>query len=134
MENGKLKHIESRRMRNKNKTENDKNYNENKEVINSIACNMGNIINLAQNMLELERMKVQSDAILEKMKQDRDTLIAEAEAYAKRKNADTNSVVERMRIIQDMMRDFYQYNNSSMSGEEFSKVISDIITQMGRLD
>lgn len=134
MENGKLKHIESRRMRNKNKTENDKNYNENKEVINSIACNMGSIINLAQNMLELERMKVQSDAILEKMKQDRETLIAEAEAYAKRKNADTNSVVERMRIIQDMMRDFYQYNNSSMSGEEFSKVISDIITQMGRLD
>lgn len=134
MENGKLKHIESRCMRNKNKTENDKNYNENKEVINSIACNMGNIINLAQNMLELERMKVQSDAILEKMKQDRETLIAEAEAYAKRKNADTNSVVERMRIIQDMMRDFYQYNNSSMSGEEFSKVISDIITQMGRLD
>ena len=134
MENGKLKHIESRRMRNKNKTENDKNYNENKEVINSIACNMGNIINLAQNMLELERMKVQSDAILEKMKQDIETMIAQAEAYAKRKNADTNSVVERMRIIQDMMRDFYQYNNSSMSGEEFSKVISDIITQMGRLD
>ncbi len=60
--------------------------------------------------------------------------MAEAEAYVMKKRVDTSSVIEQMRVIQDMMREFYQYNNSNMSGEDFSKIISDIITQMRRLD
>lgn len=125
MNSTRLKQIDSGRM---------KDYNKSEKITNAVADNLGNIINLANNLVEIQRMKVQSDAILEKMKEDRENLIAEAESYAKRKNADTSSVVERMRVIQDMMKDFYQYNNSNMTGEEFSKVISDIITQMGRLE
>lgn len=108
--------------------------NQSDKMMNAVADNLGNIINLANDLVEIQRMKVHSDAILEKMKEDRANLIAEAEVYAKRKNADTSSIVERMRVIQEMMKDFYQYNNSNMTGEEFSKVISDIITQMGRLE
>lgn len=100
----------------------------------TIADNFGDILSLANDLVEIKKMKVQSEAVLAKMKEDRETLIAEAEAYAKKKNADTSSVVERMKIIQEMMKDFYQHNNSSMSGEDFSKVISEIVTQMGRLD
>ena len=104
------------------------------KIGNAIVDNFGDILSLANDLVEIKKMKVQSDAILAKMKEDRETLIAEAEAYAKKKNADTSSVVERMKIIQEMMKDFYQHNNSSMTGEDFSRVISEIVTQMGRLD
>lgn len=125
MNNTRLKCVESGRMKISNQSD---------KMMNAVADNLGNIINLANDLVEIQRMKVHSDAILEKMKEDRANLIAEAEVYAKRKNADTSSIVERMRVIQEMMKDFYQYNNSNMTGEEFSKVISDIITQMGRLE
>ncbi len=125
MNNTRLKCVESGRMKISNQSD---------KMMNAVADNLGNIINLANDLVEIQRMKVHSDAILEKMKEDRANLIAEADVYAKRKNADTSSIVERMRVIQEMMKDFYQYNNSNMTGEEFSKVISDIITQMGRLE
>lgn len=120
-----LKRVESTRI---------KNNIQNNNLANSVADNMGNIINLASDIVEIQKMKVQSDAILEKMKEDRKALMAEAEAYVMKKRVDTSSVIEQMRVIQDMMREFYQYNNSNMSGEDFSKIISDIITQMRRLD
>ena len=120
-----LKRVESKRI---------KNNIQNNNLANTVADNMGNIINLASDIVEIQKMKVQSDAILEKMKEDRKALMAEAEAYVMKKRVDTSSVIEQMRVIQDMMREFYQYNNSNMSGEDFSKIISDIITQMRRLD
>ena len=120
-----LKRVESTRI---------KNNIQNNNLANSVADNMGNIINLASDIVEIQKMKVQSDAILEKMKEDRKALMAEAEAYVMKKRVDTSSVIEQMRVIQDMMREFYQYNNSNMSGEDFSKIISDIITQMRSLD
>ena len=72
-------------------------------------------------------MSVQSEAIIAKMKEERAILLAEAEAYAKRKNADTTSIVEKMKVIQAMMKDFYQFNNSNMTSEDFSKVITEIV-------
>lgn len=131
-----LEVVKSRRMN--SSFNNDENSvvinNGNNKLANSIADNFGNILELAGDIVEIQKMKTQSNAVLEKMREDRKTLVSEAEAYAKKKNADTNSVVEKMKVIQEMMRDFYQQNNSSMSGEDFSKVISEIVTQMGRID
>lgn len=104
------------------------------KLLNTVADNFGNILNLANDIVEIKKMSVQSEAIISKMKEDRATLVAEAEAYAKRKNADTTSVVEKMKVIQAMMKDFYQFNNSNMTSEDFSKVITEIVTQMGRID
>lgn len=103
-------------------------------LLNSVADNFGNILNLANDIVEIKKMSVQSEAIIAKMKEERAILLAEAEAYAKRKNADTTSIVEKMKVIQAMMKDFYQFNNSNMTSEDFSKVITEIVTQMGRID
>ncbi|GKU25196.1 hypothetical protein [Clostridium folliculivorans] len=104
------------------------------KVVDKVVDNFENILSLAGDIVEIKKMQVQSDAILAKMKEDRENLLAEAKAYAERKNADTNSVVEKMKVIQSMMKEFYQFNNSNMSGEDFSRVISEIVTQMGRID
>lgn len=104
------------------------------KITDVVADNFENILNLANDIIEIKKMKVQSDAILSKIREDRENLLAEAEAYVKRKNADTSSVIEKMKVIQLMIRDFYQFNNSSMTSEDFSKVITEIVTQMGRIE
>ena len=99
-------------------------------LLNSVADNFGNILNLANDIVEIKKMSVQSEAIIAKMKEERAILLAEAEAYAKRKNADTTSIVEKMKVIQAMMKDFYQFNNSNMTSEDFSKVITVLLSKL----
>lgn len=94
--------------------------------------NLPKIIDLASSIVEIEKMKVASEAVLAKMREDREMLIAEAEAYAKKKNADTSDIVARFTLVRDMMRDFYAANTGSMTSEDFQKVITSIIEQMGK--
>ncbi|MDY3361089.1 MAG: hypothetical protein SOY04_12000 [Clostridium celatum] len=133
-----LKVVESKRRSVSNLDNNtviiDNESNASDRLLNSVADNFGNILNLANDIVEIKKMSVQSEAIIAKMKEERAILLAEAEAYAKRKNADTTSIVEKMKVIQAMMKDFYQFNNSNMTSEDFSKVITEIVTQMGRID
>ena len=95
------------------------------------AQNFGKILDLAGDIVEIQRMKVASDAVLAKMKADCEQLLAEAEAYVKRKNADTNSDTARMNVIRLMMQDFYQQNNQQMKDEVFCKIITDTIEKLG---
>lgn len=133
-----LKVVESKRRSVSNLDNNtviiDNESNASDRLLNSVSDNFGNILNLANDIVEIKKMSVQSEAIIAKMKEERAILLAEAEAYAKRKNADTTSIVEKMKVIQAMMKDFYQFNNSNMTSEDFSKVITEIVTQMGRID
>ena len=106
---------------------------DNSRIGDAIADNFGQILDLASNIIEIEKMKVQSDAVLKQMEESRKALIDEATAYAMKTNAETDRVVKKLQIIRDMMRDFYQYNNTKISGEEFSRTISDIINNMEKL-
>ena len=107
---------------------------QNSRMGDAIADNFGQILELASGIVEIEKMKVQSAAVLKQMEESRKSLLAEAEAYATKKNADTDGVVQKMQMVRDMMRDFYQYNNNAnLSGEEFSRIISSIVSDMGRL-
>lgn len=97
-----------------------------------VGDNFPKILELAGGILEIKKMKVASDALLAKMDKDRLALLAEAEVYAKKKNADTADIVARFTLVRDMMRDFYAANTGSMTSEDFQKVISSIIEQMGK--
>ena len=97
-----------------------------------IGDNFPKILELAGGIVEIKKMKVASEATLAKMDKDRLALLAEAEAYAKKKNADTADIVARFTLVRDMMRDFYAANTGSMTSEDFQKVISSIIEQMGK--
>lgn len=109
-------------------------YSQNSILANALAGNIETIIGIAQDIVDIGRMKVQSDAILSKMEQDRKNLIAETEIYVMKKKADTKNVIDRMKIIQEFLRDFYSFNQkgkTGLSGEEFTKIISDVLASMG---
>lgn len=107
---------------------------QNSRMEDAIADNFEQILELASGILEIENMKVKSDAVIRQMEESRKNLLAEAEAYATKKNADTNGVVQKMQTVREMMRDFYQYNNNSMlTSEDFSRIISSIVSEMGNL-
>ena len=98
------------------------------------AQNFGRILDLAGGIVEIQRMKVASDALLAKMEADRKQLLALAEAYVLMKNADTNSDTARMNVIRLMMQDFYQFcqqSNVQITSEHFKQIITNIVDQMG---
>lgn len=106
---------------------------ESNSLQDSLADNMGSIIEIAQDITDIKRMQVQSDAILAKMAEDRKMLLAESEAYARRKGIDTDAAVQRMKIVRELLQDFYRYNennNSALSGSEFTQIISDVLSKM----
>lgn len=102
-------------------------------MTDAVRENFGRILDITQSMVDIKRMKVQSDAVLKKMAEDRRMLVAEAEAYAKKKNADTKSVVDRMNVVRLMMKDFYDANSGSITSEDFRIIITETINQMGRM-
>ncbi len=104
-------------------------------AMNMLSDNFENILNLAGSIVEVKKMKVASDACLAKMAEDRKMLMAEAEAYAIRKRADTSAIIDRMNVIRSMMQDFYAHSSgSTLSGDEFRKIISDIVNTLGKVE
>lgn len=97
-----------------------------------MADNFPKILDLAKEMLTIERRKTEIEGAVKQMEQIRLTLIAEADAYAKKKIADTNDVVARFTIIRYMMQDFYAANTGSMTSEDFRAVITEIVQQMNK--
>lgn len=61
-------------------------------------------------------------------------LLAEAQAYVEKKKADTNSVVEKMNVVRTMMLDFYTHSNGNISGDDFCRIISEMVNQMGKVE
>ncbi len=101
----------------------------------SIADNMGNMIDLAKDIVDIKKMQVQSDACLAKMEADRKMLLAEAEAYAIKKNSDIKDTVNKMIFVQNLLKDFYKYNQNgehTLTGEEFTTLITNILNTMER--
>lgn len=104
------------------------------KMVDALTNNFGTILELVGNVLEMQKMKTASDAVLAKMAEDRKKLLDEAQAYAIKKRADTSSVVERMNVIRSMMQDFYAQSDGNMSGEDFCKIITEVVNQMGRVE
>lgn len=104
------------------------------KILDVAADNMEQILTLAGNIIEIEKMKVVSEACLAKMEEDRKMLLAEAQAYVEKKKADTNSVVEKMNVVRTMMLDFYTHSNGNISGDDFCRIISEMVNQMGKVE
>jgi len=95
---------------------------------NALIDNMGNIIDLAKDIVSIQRMRVQSETLLEKMKEDRARLRDEAEAYVKTKNADTKQIIDKIQMARVLLNDFCnQKNISGVTAEEFSTIIKSVL-------
>ena len=104
------------------------------KAMDMLSNNFENILNLASSILEIQKMKVASEACLAKMAEDRKRIVDEAQAYALKKRADTSSVVDRMNVIRSMMQDFYAHSQGNLSGDDFCKIITEVVNQMGRVE
>lgn len=104
------------------------------KAMDMLSNNFENILNLAGSIVEIEKMEVASDACLKKMAEDRKRIVDEAQAYAVKKRADTTSVVDRMNVIRSMMQDFYAHSQGNLSGDDFCKIITEVVNQMGRVE
>lgn len=104
------------------------------KALDIVSNNFDSIMNLAGSIVEIKKMKVASEACLKKMAEDRKALETEAQAYAIKKRADTSSVVDRMNVIRSMMQDFYAHNQGNLSGDDFCKIITEVVNQMGRVE
>lgn len=104
------------------------------KLLGAAADNFGEIMKLAEEITEIAKTKVQTEAVIKQMAEARKNLLAEAEAYAMKKNADTKSVLEKMNLIRAMMKDFYDQNNQRLTSEDFKAVITEIVNQMGRVE
>lgn len=104
------------------------------KALDMLSDNFENILNLAGNIVEIEKMKGATDACLKKMAEDRKRILDEAQAYVIKKDGDTRSVVDRMNVIRSMMQDFYAHNQGNLSGDDFCKIITEVVNQMGRVE
>lgn len=104
------------------------------KMTDAICNNFGRILDLAGDIASIQKMKTQSESICRQMAEARKNILAEAEAYAQKRKADTSSVVERMNVIRQFMNDFYLHNDGQMTGEDFCKIITEVVNQMGRVE
>jgi len=96
-------------------------------LANALVDNMDSIIDLAKDITAIQRIRVQSEALLKKMEEDRAKLREETEAYVKMKNADTKQIIDKMQMARELLKDFYnQKNTSGVTAEEFSTIIKSI--------
>lgn len=96
----------------------------------ALADNMGNIIELARDIAEIHKMKVQTDVLKAAMDKKKELLLAEAEAYVQKKTIDNKAVVEQMEGVRLLLKDYYQYNvgkEALLSGEVFAGIISEVL-------
>jgi hypothetical protein len=101
-------------------------------IVNAAADNFGTILDIVKDVVDIKKMQVQSELVLAKMAEDRKMLLAEAEVYVMKKNTDTKNVVDRMKMIRMLLRDFYVYNHNNtagLSGEDFSKIITELLAK-----
>ena len=96
-------------------------------IVNALADNMDSILSIAKDIVDIQRMRVQSEALLRKMEEDRAMLREEAEFYVMKKNADTKQIIDKMQWARVLLNDFYnQKNTAGVTAEEFSIIIKSI--------
>ncbi len=99
-------------------------------VANAVADNFPRILDLAESLIECNKMKVQSDAVIKKMEEDRKNLIAATDDYCKRAEKDTERYLGKLDKIRLMMQDYNKYEkNTRMSEEAFCSIITQIINE-----
>lgn len=100
-------------------------------LLHAVADNFGRILDVASSIVEIERINAQADAYIKILEEKRKLLAEEADAYVKKVSANTQATVSKVEAIRYMMQDYYKSGQNKMSGEEFSKIITEIINQIG---
>ncbi|MEI0447723.1 hypothetical protein R4J03_11790 [Brachyspira intermedia] len=104
------------------------------KLISAVSDNFNTILQIASDIVSIQKMKAQSEAIIRELDAKGDYLIKEAQAYVAKKEAETNQVIEKMEVIRMMMNDFYKAENPKITGEQFSNIIIQFIDKIKNFD
>lgn len=101
-------------------------------VTDAVVDNFDKILDLASDIVDIQKMKVQSDAVINQMREQRERLKEETNDYVNRVKAETDKTVSHMEIVSKMMQDYYNCGgNNKLPAEEFSKIIIQVINKLG---
>lgn len=103
------------------------------KLAGAVADNFGRILDVAYAISEIEKMKVQSNIYVTQLREQRLMLEEETRAYVSKVEAETNRTVQKVEVIRRMMQDYYRFGQNKLSSSEFSKIISNVLEQMGEL-
>ncbi len=103
------------------------------KLVSAVAENFVRILDIATTVAEIQKMQVQADACIGMLREQRLMLEQETEAYVKKLNAETGATINKVEAIRRLMHDYYCSGYTKLSGDEFSKIISDVLNHMGNL-
>ena len=97
-------------------------------ITQAVAGNFSKILEIACQCIEIQKIQVLSEKQLKELRENRELLAAEAEAYVKKKDADTNTFVEKAEKIRLLLADYYKYNGSEkLPSGDFIKVLEKVL-------
>ena len=99
-------------------------------VAAAAADNFDRILDVAFAVVEIQKMQVQADASIRMLREKRLMLETETAAYVNRINAETHATVSKLEVIRRMMNDYYHADQDKLSGDEFSKLILDVLDRL----
>lgn len=100
-------------------------------LLHAVSDNFSRIVDVASSIMEIESINAKADAYVKILEEKRKLLAEEADSYVKKVSVDTQAAVSKVEAIRFMMQDYYKSGQNKMSGEEFSKIITEIINQIG---
>lgn len=103
------------------------------KLLSAVADNFGRILDIATTVAEIQKMQVQADACIGLLREQRRMLEQETETYVEKLNAETGATINKVEAIRRLMHDYYCSGYTKLSGDEFSKIISDVLNHMGNL-
>ena len=101
------------------------------KLLGAVADNFERIVDIASDIVEIEKMNAQADSFIRELKEKRRMLAEEADAYVKKIKVETDATVSKVEAIRLMMQDYYLHGKEGLTGEEFSKIIQEVINQIG---
>lgn len=102
-------------------------------LADAAANNFDRILDIASAMVEIQKIQTQANACIGMLREKRLLLEAETEAYVNRIRAETDATVNKAEVIRRMMQDYYSIGRHSLTGDEFSQIISDVLNHMGEI-
>ena len=96
----------------------------------AVAGQMDRIVGLAESIMKLQEMKIQSETKVKLIEEERKKIKTEAKAYVEKMKAKNDGIVKKATIIREMMNDYYKTNNDSLSGDAFSRIIIEVINKL----
>ncbi len=100
-------------------------------LASAAAENFSRILDAADAIIEIEKMKVQADVYINELREKRLMLEAGTRDYVAKVEARTDQTVRKAEVIRLMMQDYYRFGQDRLSGAAFSEIISDVLDRMG---